>query len=215
MNSNSKTSVSGDLTSAKLINSVGEPVNRSSETADSSVIARSKRGITGDSSANVVAGEARKPKPGPNDFPGAGAEKTSLCPVVNRVGTAKTDAPTDPLLIPETLEEEPHRTAGPLFCSHDVVADVQSGGIAAEEELQLLYEPNHHEEGDESEVSQETERLAMEYYDPKPGIMMTNEKVPLYEQKFDYLLCDLKYDAEEFLVHGKMEIVKDDDEDGA
>ncbi|KAJ4884341.1 hypothetical protein Rs2_34437 [Raphanus sativus] len=59
MNSNSKTSVSGDLTSAKLINSVGEPVNRSSETADSSVIARSKRGITGDSSANVVAGEAR------------------------------------------------------------------------------------------------------------------------------------------------------------
>ncbi|KAJ4869243.1 Nucleic acid-binding proteins superfamily [Raphanus sativus] len=84
---------------------------------------------------------------------------------------------------------------------------------------QVLHEPFlkflKHEEGDESEVSQETERLAMEYYDPKPGIMMTNEKVPLYEQKFDYLLCDLKYDAEEFLVHGKMEIVKDDDEDGA
>ncbi|KAJ4906731.1 DnaJ domain protein [Raphanus sativus] len=34
---NCKTSVSGDLTSAKLINSAGEPVNRSSETADSSV----------------------------------------------------------------------------------------------------------------------------------------------------------------------------------
>ncbi|KAJ4885445.1 hypothetical protein Rs2_35538 [Raphanus sativus] len=50
---NCKTSVSGDLTSAKLINSAGEPVNRSSETADSSVVARPKRGITGDSSANA------------------------------------------------------------------------------------------------------------------------------------------------------------------
>ncbi|CAF2041836.1 unnamed protein product [Brassica napus] len=62
MNSNSKTSVSGDLTSAKLVNSAGEPVNRSSETADSSVVARPKRGITGDSSANAVAGEARYKK---------------------------------------------------------------------------------------------------------------------------------------------------------
>ncbi|KAG2282101.1 hypothetical protein Bca52824_053321 [Brassica carinata] len=77
------------------------------------------------------------------------------------------------------------------------VADVQSGGIVAEEELQLLIKPNpvltpeeddnqcrkagygqvlhepflkflKHEEGDESEVSQETERLAVEYCDPKP-----------------------------------------------
>ncbi|KAF2540238.1 hypothetical protein F2Q68_00031282 [Brassica cretica] len=62
MNSNSKTSVSGDLTSAKLINSAGEPVNRSSETANSSVVATPKRGITGDSSANAVASEARYKK---------------------------------------------------------------------------------------------------------------------------------------------------------
>ncbi|CAN6869226.1 unnamed protein product [Brassica oleracea] len=62
MNSNSKTSVSGDLTSAKLINYTGEPVNRSSETANSYVVARPKKGITGDSSANAVAGEARYKK---------------------------------------------------------------------------------------------------------------------------------------------------------
>ena len=46
------------------------------------------------------------------------------------------------------------------------------------------------------------------------GTMMTNEKVPLYYKEFDYLLCDLNYDAEEFLVHGKMGIVRDDDEYG-
>ncbi|KAL0791561.1 hypothetical protein Bca101_007807 [Brassica carinata] len=45
------------------------------------------------------------------------------------------------------------------------------------------------------------------------GTMMTNEKVPLYYKEFDYLLCDLNYDAEEFLVHGKMGIIRDDDED--
>ncbi|KAG2251235.1 hypothetical protein Bca52824_081371 [Brassica carinata] len=60
---------------------------------------------------------------GANDLPGAAADKTSLSPVVNRVvqqrqkaillmvwsrkGTAKTDPPTDPLLMSETLEEEP------------------------------------------------------------------------------------------------------------
>ncbi|CAF2056647.1 unnamed protein product, partial [Brassica oleracea] len=61
---------------------------------------------------------------GANDLPGAAADKTSLSPVVNRVvqqrqkaillmvwsrkGTANTtDPPTDPLLMSETLEEEP------------------------------------------------------------------------------------------------------------
>ncbi|KAH0921500.1 hypothetical protein HID58_021518 [Brassica napus] len=104
----------------------------------------------------------------------------------------------------------------------DIVADVESGGIVAEEELQLLNKPNHvstpeeaenqcgkagcgqvlhepflkflkHEEEDESEISQDMERLALEYYDPKPG--------------------EFVYVAEEFLVHGKIGIVKDDDED--
>ena len=45
------------------------------------------------------------------------------------------------------------------------------------------------------------------------GTMLTKEKVPLYGKEFDYFLCYLKCDAEEFLVHGKMGVVKDDDED--
>uniref|UniRef100_A0A0D3B2F9 Uncharacterized protein n=1 Tax=Brassica oleracea var. oleracea TaxID=109376 RepID=A0A0D3B2F9_BRAOL len=42
---------------------------------------------------------------------------------------------------------------------------------------------------------------------------LTTEKLSLYDKEFDYLLCDLKYGAEESLVHGKVGIVKDDDED--
>ncbi|KAF3530772.1 hypothetical protein DY000_02039441 [Brassica cretica] len=106
--------------------------------------------------------------------------------------------------------------------------DPQVGRIVAEEELQILNKPNHvstaeevenqcgksgygqvlhepflkllkHEEGDESEVSQETERLALQ------SITIPNqEKVPLYGKEFDYFLCYLKCDAEEFLVHGTM-----------
>ncbi|CAN7108751.1 unnamed protein product [Brassica rapa subsp. narinosa] len=115
-----------------------------------------------------------------------------------------------------------------LFCSQDIVADVESGGIVAEEELQLLNKPNHvstpeeaenqcgkagcgqvlhepflkflkHEEEDESEISQDMERLALEYYDPKPGEFVVG--VVTCDKEFDYLLCDLKYVAEEFLVH--------------
>lgn len=94
-------------------------------------------------------------------------------------------------------------------------------------------------EEDESEVIEETNRVSVEYYDPKPGdfvvgvvvsgnenkldvsigadmlgTMLTKEILPLYDKELDYLLCDLKYDAEEFMVNGKMGIVKDDDEDG-
>lgn len=104
-----------------------------------------------------------------------------------------------------------------------------------------FFKHEEEEEGEEeSEVSdEETERLTVEYYDPKPGefvvgvvvsgnenkldvsigadmlgTMLTKEILPLYDKELDYLLCDLKYDAEEFLVHGKMGIVKDDGGDG-
>ncbi|EOA34039.1 hypothetical protein CARUB_v10021539mg [Capsella rubella] len=100
-----------------------------------------------------------------------------------------------------------------------------------------FFKPEEDREGDESEVSEETERVSVEYYDPKPGdfvvgvvvsgnenkldvsigadmlgTMLTKEILPLYDKELDYLLCDLKYDAEEFLVNGKMGIVKDGDE---
>ncbi|KFK41593.1 hypothetical protein AALP_AA2G148800 [Arabis alpina] len=91
---------------------------------------------------------------------------------------------------------------------------------------------------EEEEVLEETSRVSVEYYDPKQGefvvgvvvsgnenkldvsigadmlgTMLTKEILPLYDKELDYLLCDLKYDAEEFLVNGKMGIVKDGEED--
>ncbi|CAA0329821.1 unnamed protein product [Arabidopsis thaliana] len=133
---------------------------------------------------------------------------------------------------------------GIRFCSREDVSGVGNGGIVAEEEIELLNKPNplpkseneesgkadddeilepflkffkpeEEGEGIESEVSDETDRVSVEYYDPKPdmlGTMLTKEILPLYDKELDYLLCDLKYDAEEFLVNGKMGIVKDDDE---
>lgn len=46
------------------------------------------------------------------------------------------------------------------------------------------------------------------------GIMLMKEIFLLYDKELDYLLCDLKYDVEEFLVYGKMGIVKDEEDDG-
>nr|VDC71660.1 unnamed protein product [Brassica rapa] len=95
----------------------------------------------------------------------------------------------------------------------DVVADVESGGIVAEEELQLLNKPNHVSTPEEAEnqcgkagcgqVLHEpflkVITLSLEYYDPKPGEFVVG--VVTCDKEFDYLLCDLKYVAEEFLVH--------------
>ncbi|XP_044509896.1 protein PIGMENT DEFECTIVE 338, chloroplastic-like [Mangifera indica] len=43
------------------------------------------------------------------------------------------------------------------------------------------------------------------------GTMLTKEVLPLYEKEMDFLLCDLEKDADEFMVRGKMGIVKNDD----
>ncbi|KAK8567091.1 hypothetical protein V6N13_110168 [Hibiscus sabdariffa] len=96
------------------------------------------------------------------------------------------------------------------------------------------------EEGDElgvyEEKSDEVKKVGVEYYEPKPGdfvvgvvvsgnenkldvnvgadmlgTMLTKDVLPLYEKEMDYLMCDLENRAEEFMVNGKMGIVKDDD----
>ncbi|KAF6149478.1 hypothetical protein GIB67_011379 [Kingdonia uniflora] len=88
----------------------------------------------------------------------------------------------------------------------------------------------------EEEEVEEVGNVNVEYYEPKPGdyvvgvvvsgnenkldvnigadllgTMLTKEVLPLYDQEFPYLLCDLEKDAEEFMVKGKMGIVRDDD----
>ncbi|KAF7128029.1 hypothetical protein RHSIM_Rhsim11G0088600 [Rhododendron simsii] len=79
-------------------------------------------------------------------------------------------------------------------------------------------------------------KVRVEYYDPKPGdfavgvvvsgnenrldvnvgadllgTMLTKEVLPLYEKEMGYLLCDMEKDAEEFMVRGKMGIVRYDE----
>ncbi|KAL0717922.1 hypothetical protein Bca4012_067244 [Brassica carinata] len=92
----------------------------------------------------------------------------------------------------------------------DVIFDVQNRGFVAEEQHQLLNNPNHILKPEEAENQcgkawLKTERLAMEYYDPKPGEFVVGIE--------DLLFLVAKTNSI-FLVHGKVGIVKDDDEDG-
>ncbi|GAV68150.1 S1 domain-containing protein [Cephalotus follicularis] len=94
-------------------------------------------------------------------------------------------------------------------------------------------EVNKENNGDSKK--EESKKVSVECYEPKPGdcvvgvvvsgnenkldvnvgadflgTMLTKEVLPLYDKEMEYLLCDLKRDAEEFMVQGKMGIVKDD-----
>lgn len=85
------------------------------------------------------------------------------------------------------------------------------------------------------DVSEESKRIKVEYYEPKPGdfvvgvvvsgnenkldvnvgadilgTMLTKEVLPLYGKETEYLLCDIHKDAEKVMVPGKMGLVKDD-----
>lgn len=89
---------------------------------------------------------------------------------------------------------------------------------------------------DESSIEEAKEKVSVEYYDPKPGdfvvgvvvsgnenkldvnvgadmlgTMLTKEVLPLYDKEMEYLLCDVERDAEEFLVRGKVGIVRNDE----
>ncbi|KAK8949150.1 hypothetical protein KSP39_PZI006211 [Platanthera zijinensis] len=79
-------------------------------------------------------------------------------------------------------------------------------------------------------------RVGLEYYEPKPGdfvvgvvvagndrkidvdvgadllgSMLTKEVLPFYDRELAYLCCDLENDAREFMVRGKMGVVKDEE----
>lgn len=88
----------------------------------------------------------------------------------------------------------------------------------------------------QSSIEEEDEKVGVEYYEPKAGdlvvgvvvsgsenkldvnvgadmlgTMLTKEVLPLYGKEMDSLLCDLDKDAEEFLVRGKVGIVRNDE----
>ncbi|KAK3018382.1 hypothetical protein RJ639_003972, partial [Escallonia herrerae] len=89
---------------------------------------------------------------------------------------------------------------------------------------------------EETATEEEIEKVCVEYYEPKPGdfvvgvvvsgnenkldvnvgadllgTMLTKEVLPLYDKEMDYLLCDTEKDAEEFMVRGKVGILRNDD----
>ncbi|XVF29875.1 hypothetical protein REPUB_Repub16aG0008100 [Reevesia pubescens] len=89
--------------------------------------------------------------------------------------------------------------------------------------------------GVSEEESDEVKKVGVEYYEPKPGdlvvgvvvsgnenkldvnvgadmlgTMLTKDVLPLYDKEMEYLTCDLKNNSEEFMVYGKIGIVKDD-----
>ncbi|KAL5779026.1 hypothetical protein ACOSQ2_009763 [Xanthoceras sorbifolium] len=114
-----------------------------------------------------------------------------------------------------------------FFKPSDSVEEV----VEEEGELEVSSESTDVDNGVE-----EAKKVGVEYYDPKPGdfavgvvvsgnenkldvnvgadllgTMLTKEVLPLYDKETEYLLCDFEKDAEEFMVRGKMGIVKDDD----
>ncbi|KAH0899293.1 LOW QUALITY PROTEIN: hypothetical protein HID58_048861 [Brassica napus] len=123
----------------------------------------------------------------------------------------------------------------PRFCSQDVVSD---GRVVVEEELQLLNKPNHVSTPRRMRISVKKQAMASMkkemnwrfprgrrdsswsiYYDPKPGEFVVGVVDLWFLNKLDVsIVADMlgtmltkdKCGAEEFLVHGKMEIVKDD-----
>lgn len=92
------------------------------------------------------------------------------------------------------------------------------------------------EKSDLTDKNEEANKVNVEYYEPKPGdfvvgvvvsgnenkldvnvgadllgTMLTKEVLPLYDKEMEYILCDINKDAEEFLVRGKMGIVRNNE----
>ena len=91
-------------------------------------------------------------------------------------------------------------------------------------------------EGLEAEKKEGDKKVNVEYYDPKPGdfvvgvvvsgnenkldinvgadllgTMLTKEVLPLHDKEMENLLCDVNRDAEDFMVQGKIGIVKNEE----
>lgn len=106
--------------------------------------------------------------------------------------------------------------------------------VGVEDEVAELEIPE--EKVDSDEENEEANKVNVEYYEPKPGdfvvgvvvsgnenkldvnvgadtlgTMLTKEVLPLYDKEMEYILCDMDKDAEEFLVRGKMGIVRNDE----
>lgn len=116
-----------------------------------------------------------------------------------------------------------------FFKPRDSVEDVEE-----EKEESELEIPEG--KSDMDDKNEEAKKVHVEYYEPKPGdfvvgvvvsgnenkldvnvgadllgTMLTKEVLPLYGKELEFILCDMNKNAEEFLVPGKMGIVKNDE----
>ncbi|XP_045809511.1 protein PIGMENT DEFECTIVE 338, chloroplastic-like isoform X1 [Trifolium pratense] len=121
--------------------------------------------------------------------------------------------------------------------SRDYVKEVEEDNEVLEvsEEKDDASDENEKEDKEEKE-KEEDKKVNVEYYEPKPGdfvvgvvvsgnenkldvnvgadllgTMLTKEVLPLNGKEMDNLLCDVKKDAEDFMVRGKLGIVKNDE----
>ncbi|KAL2894077.1 30S ribosomal protein S1 [Bienertia sinuspersici] len=87
-----------------------------------------------------------------------------------------------------------------------------------------------------AKLEEESDKVIVEYYEPKPGdfvvgvvvsgnenkldvnigadllgTMLTKEVLPLYDKEMDYMLRDLDKNADDFIANGKMGIVRNED----
>ncbi|XP_027365641.1 uncharacterized protein LOC113872347 [Abrus precatorius] len=115
-----------------------------------------------------------------------------------------------------------------FFKGNDSVKDFEQDG-----EVLGVSEEKDDVGGDNKE---EEKKVNVEYYEPKPGdfvvgvvvsgnenkldvnvgadllgTMLTKEVLPLYGKEMENLLCDVNKNAESFMVHGKMGIVKNEE----
>lgn len=100
----------------------------------------------------------------------------------------------------------------------------------------LFTPPEEETNQDENSIEEDSMKVCVEYYDPKQGdfvvgvvvsgnenkldvnvgadmlgTMLTKEVLPLYDKEMESLLCDVEKDAEEFLVRGKVGILRNDE----
>lgn len=103
-------------------------------------------------------------------------------------------------------------------------------------ELEVSSEESESESESDEVEEEEGNGASVEYYDPKPGdfvvgvvvsgnenkidvnigadvlgTMLKKDVLPLFDKELDYLLCDIDKDADEFMVKGRMGIVKNED----
>ena len=111
-----------------------------------------------------------------------------------------------------------------------------SGSMEEDEDYDDVLEVSGEKDDGGGEKEGEDKKVNVEYYEPKPGdfvvgvvvsgnenkldvnvgadllgTMLTKEVLPLYGKEMENLLFDVNKDAESFMVHGKMGIVKNDD----